>query len=94
MKPICIAALPVASRLYVTIPCVVPPSVRPVALLFLSAAPRPFAACAGDGLEVRDAVSLNILFAVSATPDMDIAYTWFASLAAGNVPADRLDAFV
>ena len=86
MKPSCIAALPVASRLYVTIPWVVPPSVRPVAALFLSAAPIPFAACAGDGFDVSDEVSLKTLFAVSAVPDMDIAYVVFASLAAGNVP--------
>jgi hypothetical protein len=68
------------------IPCVVPPSVRPVEALFLSAAPIPFAACAGDGFDVSDEVSLNTTFALSAVPDMDIAYIWFASLAAGNVP--------
>ena len=75
------------------IPCVDPPSLRPVALLFLSAAPTPFAACAGAGLEVRDAVSLKITFAVSAVPDMDIAYVVFASLAGSNVPKIKLPAF-
>ena len=56
------------------IPCVVPPSVRPVAELFLNAAPIPAAACAGDGFDVSDAVSFKILFALSAVPDMEIAY--------------------
>ena len=64
----------------------VPPSLRPVAELFLSAAPIPFAACAGVGFDVSDAVSLKITFALSAVPDMDIEYTWFASLAGSNVP--------
>ena len=64
----------------------VPPLFSPSALLFLSAAATPFAACEGAGLEVRDAVSLNILFAVSAVPDMDIEYVTFASLAGSNVP--------
>ena len=64
----------------------VPPLDRPSALLFLSAAPTPFAACAGDGFDVRDAVSLKITFALSAVPDMDIEYTTFASLAGSKVP--------
>ena len=64
----------------------VPPSFRPVAVLFLSAAPTPSDACAGAGFEVSDADSLNILFALSAVPDMDIAYVVFASLAAARVP--------
>ena len=64
----------------------VPPSLRPSALLFLSAAPRPFAACAGEGFDVSDAVSLKTTFALSAVPDMDIAYVTFASLAGSNVP--------
>ena len=54
--------------------------------MFLSAAPTPFAACAGAGLEVRDAVSLKILFAVSAVPDIEILYVVFASLFGSNVP--------
>ena len=69
-----------------------PPSLRPVALLFLSAAPTPFAADAGAGFEVRDAVSLNILFAVSAVPDIDILYVTFANLAGSKVPAVKLSA--
>ena len=64
----------------------VPPSVRPVAELFLSAADTPSAACAGDGFEVREAVSLKILFALSAVPDMDIAYVVFRSLFGSKVP--------
>ena len=76
------------------IPCVVPPSVRPVAELFLSAAAIPSVACAGDGFDVSEAVSLNILFALSAVPDMDIAYVWFNSLAGSNEPDVRLLAFV
>jgi hypothetical protein len=76
----------------VIIPCVVPPSLRPVALLFLSAEPTPFAACAGDGFDVTAAVSLKITFAVSAVPDMDIAYVVFASLAGGNDPKIMLSA--
>ena len=79
-------ALPVASLLYVTTPCVVPPSLRPLALLFLSAAPIPLPACEGDGFDESDAVSLNIKFAVSAVPDIDIAYVVFRSLAGSNVP--------
>ena len=69
-----------------TIPCVDPPSLRPVAELFLSAAPTPFAAAAGDGFDVSDAVSLKITFALSAVPDMDIEYVTFASLAGSKVP--------
>ena len=54
--------------------------------MFLSAAPTPFAACEGPGFDVSATVSLKITFAVSAVPDMDIAYVVFASLAAGKVP--------
>ena len=86
VNPSCVDAFPVACLLYVTTPCVVPPSVRPSALLFLSAAPTPLPACEGDGLDVSDAVSLNIKFAVSAVPDIDIAYVVFRSLAGSNVP--------
>ena len=64
----------------------VPPSLRPSALLFLSAAATPFAACEGPGFDVSAAVSLKILFAVSAVPDMDMSYVVFASLAGSNVP--------
>ena len=86
VNPNCVEAVPVASLLYVTTPCVVPPSLRPSALLFLSAAPTPFAACAGDGLDVSDAVSLKITFALSAVPDIEILYVVFASLDGSKVP--------
>ena len=69
-----------------TTPCVDPPSARPSALLFLSAEATPFAACAGLGLDVSDAVSLKITFALSAVPDIDIEYVTFASLAGSKVP--------
>ena len=72
VNPNWVDALPVACLLYVTTPCVVPPSDRPSALLFLSAAATPFAAEDGAGFDVTDAVSLKILFAVSAVPDIDI----------------------
>ena len=51
------------------------------------------AAAAGAGFDVSDAVSLKILFAVSAVPDMDILYVTFANLAGSNVPAVKLSAF-
>ena len=35
---------------------------------------------------MSDAVSLNILFAVSAVPDIEMLYVMFASLAGSNVP--------
>ena len=72
----------------------VPPSARPVAVLFLNAADIPSAACAGDGFEVREAPSFNTLFALSAVPDIEIAYVVFKSLLGSNVPAVKLDAFV
>ena len=71
----------------------VPPSDRPSALLFLSAAATPFAAEDGAGFDVTDAVSLKILFAVSAVPDIEILYVVFASLAGSNVPKIKLPAF-
>ena len=52
VNPNWIAAVPVASLLYVKTPCVVPPSLRPVALLFLSAAATPSAAADGAGFDV------------------------------------------
>ena len=68
------------------IPCVVPPSLNPVALLFLSAAPIPSAAADGPGFDVSDEDSLNTLFAVSAVPDIEILYVVFANLSGSNVP--------
>ena len=86
VNPSWIEAVPVDCLLYVRTPCVLPPSLRPSALLFLSAAPTPFAAAAGAGFDVSDAVSLKILFAVSAVPDIEILYVVFASLAASITP--------
>ena len=63
-----------------------PPSFKPSAALFLNAAATPFPAAAGAGFDVSDEVSLNILFAVSAVPDMDMLYVVFASLAGSKVP--------
>ena len=70
----------------------VPPSLRPSALLFLSAAATPFAACEGPGFDVSAAVSLKILFAVSAVPDIEMLYVVFANLFGSNVPKIRLPA--
>ena len=61
-------------------------------MLFLSAEATPFAAEDGAGFEVKDAVSLKILFAVSAVPDIDILYVTFANLAGSNDPKIKLPA--
>ena len=61
------------------IPCVVPPSARPVAVLFLNAADIPSAACAGDGFEVREAASLNTLFAFTDSNNL-----WIRGNSGGN----------